>query len=244
MPRFESPLGNKKFESQGMRELDVPDESNPPTTAAQNRRQRQLEEASNLNIDAIREFQNRMQTSQAAAVNNSSPSGQRFHGMGTQDNMHDLYRGEQEIREIKEIQHGRARLSESARRRVEILLGMVRDTRTISLPSGDYVLQTLRSQELRESFIATQPFDGTIEGPFEIRRQLLARSLIQVAGTDIEQFVGSREIEAKLSLLDELPEALLGRLFNEYNMLVDEARSKYAIKSEADAQEVLEDLKK
>jgi hypothetical protein len=37
---------------------------------------------------------------------------------------------------------------------------------------------------------------------------------------------------------------LLGRLYDEYLEMVKEARDKYAIKNETDAQEVMEDLKK
>lgn len=255
MPRFDSPLGSKKVDGPTMKEFSVSDESGPPArqpVSAQTRRQRQLEEATQLDIDAIRRFQNQMNNSMPIS-NGSVPSDevnlppqrpqQRFGGIGNYE-VQDLNRSEMEIREIRELQRGRGRLNEGARRRIEILLGMVRDTREVDLPSGKYVLQTLRSQELREAIMATEPFDGTVQGPFEIRRQLLARSVIQVASAEIEQFLGTNDLEAKLEMIDLLPESLLSRLHNEYNLMVAAARDKYAIKSEEDAKQVLEDLKK
>lgn len=244
-PRFDSPIGSKKFEGQPLREFEVPDESGPPAPPTQSRRQRQLEEATNMDLNAIRDFQAKMQASQMGNVREQLPPPQqsRFHGMGGRA-VEDLSHSEREIREIREIQRGHGRLNEGARRRIEILLGMVRDSRHVDLTSGIYTLQTLRSQELREAIVATQPFDGTIQGPFEIRRQLLARSLVQIAGIEIDQFVGSSDLEVKLEVMDQLPEALLTRLFNEYNLMVAEARDKYAIKTEEDAKEVLQELKK
>jgi hypothetical protein len=123
-------------------------------------------------------------------------------------------------------------------------LGMTYDTRLVTLSSGVYELRTLRSQEMREAITKASEFDGTVQSPFEVRRQFLARSLLQVAGVPVEQFVGSVDLDAKLSLVDEMPEPLLFRLYDEYMVLVKEAREKYAIKSDADAKEVLEDLKK
>jgi hypothetical protein len=97
---------------------------------------------------------------------------------------------------------------------------------------------------MREAIMAAAEFDGTVQSPFEIRRQLLARSLVQVAGLDVAQFVGSNELGARLELIDDLDEALLNRLYDEYLEMVRESREKYTIKSEQDAKEVVEDLKK
>ena len=247
MPRFDSPIGSKKFEGQALKEFEVPDESN--SQPVQNRRQRQLEETSNLDLDAIRDFQNRMQATQMSASNSPSPQQPqqpqtRNYNVSSTSSMEDLNRSEREIREIKELQHGRGRLSEGARRRIEMLLDMTYDTRLATLDSGVYELRTLRSDEMRQAITKAAEFDGTVQGPFEVRRQFLARSLLQVAGVPIEQFVGSNDLEAKLSLVDLLPEPLLFRLYDEYMVLVKAAREKYAIKSEEDAKEVLEDLKK
>jgi hypothetical protein len=125
-----------------------------------------------------------------------------------------------------------------------MLLEMTRSNREVDLNGNVFILQTLRSKEMREAMMAASEFDGTVQSPFEIRRQLLSRSLISLAGIEFAQFVGSDSLEAKLELIDSLDEAILNRLFDEYSALVRESRDKYAIKTDEVAKEVAEDLKK
>jgi hypothetical protein len=79
---------------------------------------------------------------------------------------------------------------------------------------------------------------------FESRKQVLARSLTVVAGVDIEQFLGSIDLQDRLDFIEEMDHALLIRLYNEYNTLATDSQNKYAPKTEADVKEVLSDLKK
>jgi hypothetical protein len=97
---------------------------------------------------------------------------------------------------------------------------------------------------MRAAILSAAAYGGSVQEPFEIRRQLLAHSLTFVAGLDIVQFVGTNDFEAKLELIDSLDEALLNRLYDEYLVMVKEAREKYTIKDEADAKEIVEELKK
>lgn len=136
------------------------------------------------------------------------------------------------------------RLGEGAKKRIEMLLGMTRTTKEIEVGGNVYVLQTLKSKEARECIMEASKFDGTVQTPFEIRKQFLSRSLKVVAGIEIEQFVGSNELSAKLAFLDELDEHLIGRLYEEYVKLTEEAKGKFAANSEEKISEVLEDLKK
>ncbi len=92
--------------------------------------------------------------------------------------------------------------------------------------------------------MAAAEFDGTVQSPFEIRKQLLARSLIQIAGVDIAQFVGSNDLEARLAMIDEFDHDLLGALYGAYVEMTNESKSKFDIKTNQDAAEVIDSLKK
>lgn len=229
MPNYKSPLGSKQFSGQPMREFDVPDETEqqyPDMHVAMRQRGPAMHGSQPPmmpDMDAINAFQNRM----------------------GQESFEDTAQIEREIREAKEARRtGRERVDAGAKRRIEMLVGMIRTTRQVELEGSLYVLQTLRGREMRESIMAAAHYDGSVQFPYELRKQLLGRSLIHVAGVDIEQFVGSNSLEAKLELIEDLPETLLLRLYAEYSILVNESTEKYAIKSELDAQEVAEDLKK
>lgn len=222
MPSFDSPIGGKKFSGPSLKEFDIPDEGDDQESFNEQQLNARRRGVPALDPNAIRDFQNRVQAYER-----------------------DPMEIEREIRAAKEARRtGKERLNEGARKRIEILVGMTRSTHQFEIEGNLFVLQTLRSKEMRDAIIAAAAFDGTVQGPFEIRRQLLARSLVQVAGVDIAQFVGSDLLEDKLDLIDNLDHAMLNRLYDEYTNMVIESRNKYALKTEEDAKEVVEDLKK
>ncbi|HEY5268240.1 MAG TPA: hypothetical protein VII94_03850 [Candidatus Saccharimonadales bacterium] len=224
-PKFESPIGSKQFNGPVMKDFTVPDNSGPQPPPQQRRRDNSpppFDEA------ALQEFQSRMQ-----------PSSQS-HPMARE-----VTEVEKEFSSIKrERREGKERLSEGAKRRIEMLIEMTRATKEIEVEGKLYKLQSLSSQELREAVTASIDFNGTIQYMFENRKQLLARSLTIVAGVDIDQFLSSSDLEARLEFIELLDHALLVRLFDEYVILAQGVQDKYAIKTETQVKEVLEDLKK
>jgi len=232
MPNFDSPLGSKKFAGQPMREFDVPDETG---------HEYQTEEHAGMN-PVMRRRGPALHGPQPPVDINEAVAFQQRVQASSQDDSIEI---ERQIREAREMRRsGKTRLNDGAKRRIEMLVGMTRSTREVMLGENAFVLQTLRSKEMREAIMIASEYDGTVQSPFEIRRQLLGRSLIQIAGVDVAQFVGTDSLEAKLQLIDDLDEALLNRLYDEYLELVKESRAKYAVKSSEEAQEVVEDLKK
>lgn len=231
MPKIDSPLGSKQFSVQPMREFDVPDETEHEYRTEEHQNMSPVMRRRGpsthgpqppVDLDAAMAFQNRMQMEQE-----------------------DPAEMERQIREARDAKRtGKERLNDGAKRRIEMLVGMSRGTREVILDGNAYVLQTLKSKDMREALMAASEFDGSIQSPFEIRKQLLARSLIQVAGIEMSQFVGSASVDAKLNFIDEQVEAVLNRLYSEYLELVRESNDRYAIKTVEDASEVVEDLKK
>ena len=223
MPKFRSPLGDKDFQGQTLREFDVPDETE--MSPAMRMHGPSLHGPQDpVDLRSAMEFQERVQRQR-------SPE--------------DDAEVERQIRAAREAKRsGRERLNDGAKRRIEMLLEMTRSNREVDLNGNIFILQTLRSKEMREAMMAASEFDGTVQSPFEIRRQLLSRSLTSIAGVEFAQFVGSDSLDAKLELIDSLDEAVLNRLFDEYSTLVNDSRDKYALKSDQDVKEVAEDLKK
>ncbi len=223
MPKFRSPLGDKDFTGPSLKEFDVPDESEM-TPAMRMHGPAPHGPQEPIDIRSAMEFQERMRQQRSPQDDDEI---------------------ERQIRAAREAKRlGRERLGDGAKRRVEMLLEMTRSTREVDLNGTAFVLQTLRSKEMREAMMIASEYDGTVQSPFEVRRQLLSRSIVSVANVDFAQFVGSDSLEAKLELIDSLDEALLNRLFDEYSALVKDSRDKYAIKNDRDAEEVVEDLKK
>lgn len=228
MPSFESPIGGKKVFGTPMKEFDVPDETDYSSEIRGERfspsvTKRYAREP--LNLDALQEFQNRIQ--------------------GQVDPDSQLGETEREMKAAREARRsGKERLNAGAKKRLEMLLGMTRSSREVILGENVFILQSLKSKELSDSYVSAAEFDGTVQSPFQIRRNLLARSLVSISGIDFDQFIGSRDIEDKLFFIDEMDHELLNRLYDEYSILLKETQEKYSIKNVQDAKEVLEDLKK
>lgn len=227
MPKFDSPIGSKQFQGPPMRDVSVPDETGYEEQPMPSRQMRQPREPIPAFDDrAMREFQSQMQPPQPGAVREMT------------DIERDIHAAKKAKREGKE------RLSDGARRRIELLIGMTRLTRDVDIAGQMYKLQTLTSEELRDAIVAAAEFDGSVQFIFETRRQLLARSITVVAGVEIEQFLNSRDLEDRLYFVELLDHALLIRLYTEYVALSKEANDRYSPKTEEQVKEVLEDLKK
>jgi len=222
MPGFDSPLGNKKFGGPGMREIDIPDESGMTPENIVNPVVRRRAALPPLDESAIQSFQSRIQEAEQ-----------------------DPAEIEREFREARKAKiSGKEKLNDGAKRRLEMLLNMTRTTHDVKIDGNVFVLQTLSGKSMSEAIMAASEYDGTVQSPFEVRRQFLARSLVEIAGVSFSQFVGSEDLEVKLSFIDELPEPLLNRLYDEYLKMAEIAKSRYSIKNEMEAKEIIEDLKK
>lgn len=227
MPKIESTITNKQIKGPGMRDLSVPDESGytQPPQAPQHRHFNQ--EMPQFDPQAMREFEAGMQPSRPTVP------------------MKELNDDEMRILELKKAKReGKERLSDGAKRRIEMLIGMTRLTKDIEIEGQQYKIQTLSSREFRDALTATAEFDGTVEFLFENRKQIMARALVIIAGVEINQFLNSYDLQDKLDFIELMDHALLLRLFTEYSTLSQEAQSRYSLKTDEQVKEVLADLKK
>ncbi len=135
-------------------------------------------------------------------------------------------------------------ISDSARRRIEILCGMTNLTKTVEIGDVTFKLTSLKTKDNRNALMSAIKFDGTVEFSFELRKQILARSILSVSDVEINMFLGTDDFKARLDFLDELDEAVSNRLYSEYLELDKEIKEKYALKTEKEAKEVIEEIKK
>ena len=216
MGSFDSQICSIKIQGSPMREFSVPDESGSRNFSEQRNSQHQPF----FDEQSMNDFQSR------------SPSN---NDLEVEKQFADAKRAKRE---------GKERLSDGAKRRIEMLIGMTKLTRDVDINGNLFRLKTLTSKELREAIVNSSEFNGNIGFVFETRKQILARSIVVVAGVDVDQFLGSTQTQAKLDFIEEMDHSLLVRLYNEYNLLAQEAETKYSPKSEEEIKEVLQDLKK
>jgi hypothetical protein len=254
---IKSELTNKTLSGPKMREITVPDESASS---------RQISGDINIDFDAVdalmkernmppvdrQTMQSQFNARQAAkrrgfSDQEAAEMDQHRQQMarGLSEDELEVERQMQEARQARQAKlSGKERLSPGAKQRIEMLCEMSRAKREVSLDGNLYVLQNLKGKEQQEIWVAAAEKQNTVEFPFELRKQTLARALARVADTNLDLFLGTSEMEAKLDFIDLLPEEILNKLYREFNELVDEVKEKYSIKTEKEAAEVVNDLKK
>lgn len=151
---------------------------------------------------------------------------------------------EEEFKKERQQKFKAQRLSEGAKKRIEILIGMTRGTATCTILGQEYELRTLSTIEMREAIRESSKFDGTVEGRFEIMRQMLARSLCKVGGIELKDLIGSEDLDDKLYFIDLMDQLLINSIYDQYVKLVDDKMKQYSFKNAEGVNEVVEDIKK
>lgn len=136
------------------------------------------------------------------------------------------------------------KISDAGRKRIEILCGMSSLTKEVDIEGNIFVLRSLKSKESRDCLVSSLKYDGTIEFTFELRKQILARSIATVSGIDLADFVGSYDFEAKLQFIDELDDLIIDKLYAQYLSLNKQIKDKYGLSDQNVVKEVVEDIKK
>ncbi len=159
-----------------------------------------------------------------------------------------IARRRQKIQELNQV-------TEAARKRIAILTNMGRASRDVIVADGQdtvtYSLRTLKGREMKylAQITAEASKNNVIGGMFDGRLVALAQAVYAVDGIDLDVAIGARPemgdtLPERITFLEDLDDALLNRLYNEWDQLVKENNARYAIKTEAEAKEVASDIKK
>lgn len=234
MPGFKSDLTNKNFPARQFREIEVPDETghSPQTFEATNE---------DVDFDAF----NALMRSRGMPDLDPKIEAEYYARKQQQPPQRNLKDVERQVADAKKAKFsGQEKLSPSAKQRIEMLLGTSRMFKEVDIDGHRFVLRNLKGKEQRSIMMVVAEFERSVEFPFELRRQVLARALVEVAGTDIDLFLNNTSLDSKLEFIEELDDVVINRLYGEYLLLAKEAEEKYALKTENEVKEVSEDLKK
>lgn len=154
---------------------------------------------------------------------------------------------EEITRQRAEAQQVKSRVSQTARDRIEFLTQIGRIRNDFEIDGVKFSFQSLKSRELEEIHDLMVSLGTTTESKLnlEVRKHVLARSLYAVDDIPVKDIIGTDELEAKLDLIMTLDENLvdyMNKFYEEKIMKV--GRDKYAIKSQEDMEELVDDVKK
>ena len=156
-----------------------------------------------------------------------------------------------EMQEIEEMRNKsrdmQTRVSPEARNILEFLSGIGRMEESVVIETTKFTLQSIKSGEQEEVFevIADLGNVSTIKLQFEIRAQTLARALYAIDDQPFGLVIGSNYMKDRVAATRQFDENVADYLYKWYQEhIVKKAQDKYGVKTEEDAQEVIESIKK
>jgi hypothetical protein len=139
-------------------------------------------------------------------------------------------------------------ISESGKKRVEMLCGMLSLTKEVKFNDTIFVVRLLRAKEAAQiaSDILKLNLTYNVENSYAFKHLTLAKALVSINNIDIDTFLDSanNDDKAKQAFVEELQEFVVDYLFKKYTELNEEVKVKYGIKTEEQAKELAEDIKK
>lgn len=135
-------------------------------------------------------------------------------------------------------------IGEHAKKRVEILANIGRLTKDVEVEGIIFSLKTLKAKEAKEVMVSLANCISEADAAFELRRQTLARAIYQIDHQDIDLALGGNTLQLKLDLIDDMEDAIVSKLSDEYSALRKVVRDKYNLETEAQVKEVADDIKK
>lgn len=157
----------------------------------------------------------------------------------------------EEMEELEQMRNQtidrQTRVSPEARNRLEFLSGIGRMEESVTVENVKFTLQSIKSGEQEEVFEVVSDLGNVsaIKLQFEIRAQTLARAIFAIDDQPLGIVIGSLNIADKVAATRQLDENVADYLYKWYQEhIVKKAQDKYAVKTEEDAQEVIEAIKK
>ena len=141
-------------------------------------------------------------------------------------------------------------VGDAARKRIEILVGIGRAVKTVSVGETTYSMRTLKGKEMK--YLAQKTSEAAksnvISSIYDGRSLALSMAIYAIDGIDVDivlDCVGLPErLAARMAFYDDMDDALLSHLYSNWEILIKENNDKYAIKNDEDAKEVLASVKK
>lgn len=132
--------------------------------------------------------------------------------------------------------------SGEARQRIELLTNIGRLTKEVEIEGHKFTLQSLKSKEMRETIKAVSQANDGADSIFEMRAQILARSIIKIDGHSVEIVLGDDSFEEKLNFIDDSEETIVNQLYAAYTEMTK--KIDLNVKNAVDAKEIAEEIKK
>jgi hypothetical protein len=136
------------------------------------------------------------------------------------------------------------KMESGAKRRVEILLGIGRGVKNVTIDNITFSLRTLKNGEWKDAIKAVAKAELAVEQAYEMRAQILSRSIFAIDNQPIEMVIGAERFEDQIDFIQNMDEAVVSHLYDVYNKLVEENKAKFNINTTEGAQEAVEAIKK
>lgn len=138
----------------------------------------------------------------------------------------------------------RKRVSPAAKERIEFLTGLGRARKEIEFEGVVFSLQSLKASEMRDVLHFGSRGETTAEAMFDIRAYTLAYAVEKIDSQQIGIVLGDDSLDARFDLICRMEEETVEFLHRNYNEMVKESKTRFEVKTNEEAKEVAEEIKK
>ena len=136
------------------------------------------------------------------------------------------------------------KISPIAKERIEILTGLGRLHDDVEFDGVVFSLQSLKAGEMQQVVRLTMEAQSGTDSYFIGRNQVLARAIYKIDGQDVALQLGNATFEARIQWIEDMEDSLVEYLHGKYLAMVQKNKSKFAVETEEQMREVVEDVKK
>lgn len=157
----------------------------------------------------------------------------------------DQYEGEN-LRDLAERARREkdTRMDSGAKKRIEILTNLGRASVDVDVDGIKFSLRTLKNGEWRESIKSVAAMNLATEQAYEMRAQVLARSLFAIDDKDVQLVIGADSVEDKVLFIQDMDDAVVSYLYGQYNEMAEKNKAKFNFNKEEDVKKAVEEVKK
>lgn len=132
----------------------------------------------------------------------------------------------------------------AAVQRLEILTGIGRLVKDITIENVKFSLRSLKNKEIRDVMKRAVDAKTHVEEVLVIRVYVLAYSVYKIDDRSIEDYIGSYDIDDKIDLINELEEHVVSRLWKVYSEMLEDHNNKIEQDLGETSEKIVDNIKK
>lgn len=150
--------------------------------------------------------------------------------------------------EVKKVNEGKGKITPQSRERIELILGLSKLYKEITIDDMIFKLESLSSRALTEASISIAAFNKMYDNEVvqfnHLRADLLSRSLVEINGKPVEVVLGISTREELYEFILDMDDNAVALLFVGYHELKTKSDELQSVQNNKEVNKIVAEIKK